>query len=120
MKEICIRKYTSFETLSDFKKVIDPCWVLKEAIVNAYTILRSIPTHDTAPEYWPFKAIFKDPCTGEEIRVYVYYVSIGCANSDADDFSKILDFLKIVYNADDIFSNKSKGEDGYIRLHYTR
>lgn len=113
MIKIDIKEEGNYFNLDALKKVWHENWKLQYVEVN----WNSIEHPDCRkPETWPFKALFSEG--GDEITVRIFSVSVGNDGTGPRDLASILGWLGVRYNADDIFTPRAKGEDGWIHLTY--
>lgn len=114
MININIFEAASYTNISALKAVMHDNWILKEVRID-YNTLTGIPL-ENMPEKFPFKAIFY---SGDlKIEVRICSLTAGYPGTGPHDLAKILDFLGIQYDKEDIFTKKKRGEDGFIRLTY--
>jgi len=117
MKLFEIRLSTSYENLDVLKLIYQPSWRIKEVTID-YNCSKGLPDYDSLSDNWPFKAIFEDE-NGETGEIRIFSLTAGYSGTGPHDLASILDFLKIDYNQNDIFTKSKQSPDGYIHLKYT-
>ncbi len=110
---IALRTYTSYSVLEELRRLMKETWNLKEIRMDYNT--RCLPDEKDIESY-PVTLIFEE--NGKEFAVKILSLSVGYRGSGPFDFSKILEFFKIPYDKDEIFTKSSMGEDGFIRLRF--
>ena len=110
---ITLKTYTSYDVLSDLRKIMKPIWVIKEVRMDYDT--RNLPDYRNINSY-PVTLIFDE--FGKRITVKILSLSVGYGGAGPNDFSQLLEYFDIPYNEDDIFTKKAMGSDGFIRLVY--
>lgn len=113
MMEININEAGSYYNLPALKKVWNESWKVEEISIEFDT--NSFP-NEKQPDTWPFKAILSDD--NDKIIIRIFSLSVGYAGTGPHDLANILDWLKVKYNEDEIFTKIKMGEDGWIRLKY--
>lgn len=114
MKMIAINCSSSDQNIKVLQEIIRKEWILKE-VTMCYNPSIGLPV-DCSPNDYPFKAVFGT--AKGEIVVAIYTLTVGYGGSGPFDFARILDFLEVQYDENDIFSKRREDIDGYIRLKY--
>lgn len=115
METIALKTYTSYEVLSDLRKIMKDSWILQEVRMDYDT--RNLPEECIIDSY-PVTLIFEE--FEKKFAVKILSLSVGYGGSGPHDFSKLLEFFDIQYNEEDIFTKRSMEKDGHIRLVYTK
>ena len=115
METIALKTYTSYEVLSDLRKIMKDSWILQEVRMDYDT--RNLPEERIIDSY-PVTLIFEE--FGKKFAVKILSLSVGYGGSGPYDFSRLLEFFDIPYNEEDIFTKKCMEKDGHIRLSYTK
>ncbi len=113
--EIIIKENVSYKNLPILKKIHRDDWTLKEVNIT-YSPSKGLPSENDTDKY-PVKIFFEDK-EGEIIVVKIFTLTAGYSGSGPSDLAELLDWLKVKYQEDEIFTKKCVGEDGYIRLNY--
>ena len=117
MDRIDIFTATSYDVLPILKRIVtSECKCLRVCI--NYNVNTAGAYEDSPSEKWPFKATIV--CPNEEvIEVRVFTFAIGYCGTGPHDAVKILDFLGVSYDKDDIFTRRRQNRDGVIHLEYS-
>jgi hypothetical protein len=117
MDRIDIFTATSYDVLPILKRILPPNWKCLSVCIdyNCNTIGAS---EDDSSEKWPFKATFVNE-RGKVIELRVFTFAIGYGGTGPHDAAKILQYLGVHYDRDDIFTRCRQSYDGVIHLKYT-
>ena len=117
MVYIEIKKTASYQNLLEIKQFFRGVNFTSVEITMDYDCSIGLPNEDDK-ERWPFKARLVGKDDIYEVRIYS--LSVGYGGTGPHDFADILDFFKVPYKEDDIFTKEKMGSDGFIHLRYCR
>lgn len=112
-----IKKAASYHNLSEIKHIFRGMNFTSVEITMDYDCSNGLPNEEDK-EKWPFKARLVG--TDDIYDVRIYSLSVGYAGTGPHNFAEILDFFKVRYDQDDIFTKQRMLPDGFIHLKFTR
>lgn len=115
METIALKTYTSYDVLSDLRKMMKDSWSLKEVRMDYNT--RMLP-EDWNIDSYPVTLIFEE--FERKFAVKILSLSVGYGGSGPADFAALLDYFDIPYNEADIYTKKCMEADYHIRLNYVK
>lgn len=116
MDHIDIFTATSYDVLPILKRILPPNWKCVMVCID-YNVNTAGASEDSPSEKWPFKATFVKE-RGKVIELRVFTFAIGYGGTGPHDAAKILQYLGVHYDWDDIFTRCRQRYDGVIHLEY--
>ena len=119
MKIFNIAEAATTANLTSFLEVYRSSWKLIDVSMDYFLgkDISKFPVKYDKPETWPFKARFIDE-NGEAVEIRILTIGAGYRGFSSEVFAKILEFLHIPYEEEDIFTLRKKGSDDFVRLRF--
>lgn len=117
MVYVNIIKNASYENLDLIRRFFRGVNFKSVEITMEYDCQRGLPDEKDTKK-WPFKAYL----VGEKeiYDVQIYNLSVGYGGTGPHDFADILNFFKVPFDEEDVFTKRRMGHDGVIRLKFSR